>query len=302
MRGNNGPDAFRAALQAHYPEAVPLPDFVAAVHDELATHGLGGTQAMALAAQCRDELCQPLLQLVGERWGDWFSVGSLAGMVLCGRTGFNAAVSHAPCDAAGAARLVVWGGPHIAIDASGAVGQVQRDGRPAPGAACGSLLALRAALQRGCVPFRQGDDWEQAMVAQRVLDALPHPDPSLPELTQAALAAIHADLQHHMATAPAARCSRYAIVAGTLVHAPGGRHFVAPVAVAVYDQRPAGPPAAPLDLLPAVLARARRSYPTGDEPPQPVPRAPANTRPRRLRRMVAAVGALAALLGMALML
>jgi hypothetical protein len=44
-----------------------------------------------------------------------FNIGSLAGMVFCGRTGFKAAMAHAPMGPDGKERYVFWVAPHIAF-------------------------------------------------------------------------------------------------------------------------------------------------------------------------------------------
>ena len=59
-------------------------------------------------------------------------------MVFCGRTGFKAAMAHAPV-VDGKERYVFWVAPHIAFSGDNEVGKVWRPGYTRPYADTGSL-------------------------------------------------------------------------------------------------------------------------------------------------------------------
>eukprot|EP00961_Rhodomonas_salina_P002487 34661-Rhodomonas_salina.1 len=62
-------------------------------------------------------------------------------MVFCGRTGFKAAMAHAPM-VDGKEKYIFWVAPHIALPIHGETGTVYRPGREKPSTACGALLAV----------------------------------------------------------------------------------------------------------------------------------------------------------------
>ena len=115
---------------------------------------------------CRDEITRPFVDAADQLWGNSFSIASLAGMVMCGKTGFAAGLSHAPTEGLGKDGLekyVFIVGPHIAISSDGEIGKVMRVGRPNISTACGAVLAFQAELTGGeslarstCLVIRKG--------------------------------------------------------------------------------------------------------------------------------------------------
>lgn len=109
-------------------------------------HGYTTETSINLVSTCRDELCRPFTELLDKQWKPYFNIASLAGFVFCGRTGFKAAMAHAPV-VNGREKYVFWVASHIALDAEGNVGNCERHGRDYPSSACGALLAVLGGIQ-----------------------------------------------------------------------------------------------------------------------------------------------------------
>ncbi len=75
---------------------------------------------------CRDEISQPLVVLIKEKWGEAFNFCSLAAMFFAGKTGLKAAMHHCPV-VEGKERYVFYALPHIAIGAKGQARGLQED-------------------------------------------------------------------------------------------------------------------------------------------------------------------------------
>ena len=115
-----------------------------------------------------------------------FNISSLAGTVFTGRTGFGAALHHAPQDEEGLERYVIFCGPHIAIDKDGQVGKVVRRGRASLSTACGALIAFEAELKSGRVNTNDKPlDVEYCNLKRRLLAGIDFgkPAPGLAGLT-----------------------------------------------------------------------------------------------------------------------
>lgn len=94
---------------------------------------------------CCDEVNRILEKDFALHYNDNFSMGGLAGFAFGGVTSFGAMAHHIPD---GGSCLIVYG-PHVGVDADGKVGSVNRRGRGAPGACCGSACAALGHV--GCV-------------------------------------------------------------------------------------------------------------------------------------------------------
>ncbi len=188
-------DAFAGALERHFPGSIPEADYVARTAHLLQGEGFTSKNTLAAVAVCRDEIARSLFVDVEERWGPTFSLASLAGMVTAGRTGIAAALSHAPMHG-DLKRIVVYAMPHIAIDAVGTIGQVQRPGLPEPSKACGSLVAFRDAMLAGHVQIGVDRfDAEQSLLSHRLGPLIGHGEvPDLVDLTKLTATAIESDL------------------------------------------------------------------------------------------------------------
>jgi hypothetical protein len=129
------PVSLQSALDAVFPGATPTSRWVRRTRQQLTGHGFDPVAALAVIGLCRDERCAPLRRRLERSWGESFDASSLGGVPLLGRSGIQAAASHAV--GRDPAQLVVFGFTHIGVDASGRWG-------PAPGGttACGALASL----------------------------------------------------------------------------------------------------------------------------------------------------------------
>jgi hypothetical protein len=119
-----------------FPNAVSNKDLVDKVTVALKEFGFGETSLVATSLCC-DEVNRVLEKDFSKHYTDSFSMGGLAGFAFGGVTSFGAMAHHIPD---GGSCLVVYG-PHVGVDADGNVGAVNRRGRAAPGACCGSACA-----------------------------------------------------------------------------------------------------------------------------------------------------------------
>lgn len=221
-------------------DVADIDDFVTWSEWALARVGFRPSNALALVALCRDEIMDPFEAALSATWGRPFDVGALGGLVLVGRTGLAAALSHAPGED-GRHRFIAFCFPHIGIDADGTVGRVQRRGMLRASSACGALVALRAQLARGEVAGAiDPDDVEQSLLSRIIGSSVDlRRVPSLVELTDLARTIAVADLGRYVDLARAAEPVDVAYVSGLLVHLPDARDVVARVEahVLIDEQR-----------------------------------------------------------------
>lgn len=228
---------FAKALEQHFPGAVLEGDFIAETADRLGREGFSNHNTIACVAVCRDELTRPFFSDVEQVWGSAFSLAGLGGMVTAGRTGLTAAIHHAPLDD-GRLRFVIYAMAHIAVDADGTVGRVERPGIPRPSSACGALVGFRDELRGGTLDVEfDRFDAEQSLLKHRLLPLIGYGSvPDLVDLTKVAAVAIDEDLRQivrslaegwrevdHPMPADAA------IFSGVQIHGPDGMNFVWPL-------------------------------------------------------------------------
>jgi len=127
-----------------FPKAMTNADLVSKVTGALKEYGYGETSLVATSLCC-DEVNRVLEKDFSEHYTDNFSMGGLAGFPFGGVVSFGAMAHHIPDDGS---CLIVFG-PHVGIDSDGNVGSVNRRGRAAPGACCGSACAAMGHV--GCV-------------------------------------------------------------------------------------------------------------------------------------------------------
>jgi len=125
-----------AKVTAAFPRAISHADLVSKVTSVLKEYGYGESSLVATSLCC-DEVNRVLEKDFAKHYTDNFSMGGLAGFPFGGVTSFGAMAHHIPD---GGSCLVVYG-PHVGVDADGNVGVVNRRGRAAPGACCGSACA-----------------------------------------------------------------------------------------------------------------------------------------------------------------
>lgn len=207
-----------------FPDAVPAEAYLKRSAEALAPHGLVPGETLALVSLCRDELTVELTRHVSQIWGPPFRMGSLAGMVFLGTSGVQAGVAHAPANADGRLRLVVYLMPHIGIGPDGSTGAVQRPGQPGATTACGALVGFRAELAAGrVVPGLDQDDLEICLMRQRLLADLRFGAvPDIAELTTIARDAIRADFLRAAAGVPDWAGADVAVLSGIQIHTPDG--------------------------------------------------------------------------------
>ena len=166
-------EAFTAKRDELFPGTWNHEEASVAITHLLRRHGFSADNSIALVAQCRDEIAKPFLEAIDANWLGSFNISSLAGTVLCGKVGFGAAIHHAPLDADGVERYVVFCGPHIAIDEDGVVGNVRRRGRKPMSNACGALIAFERELRSGKVDVGEKPlDSEYCALKRRLLAGL----------------------------------------------------------------------------------------------------------------------------------
>ena len=222
------------ALKAYFQRIEPEAEYIEKTHVALGKHGFTRDNSIACVGVCRDEISQPLIEVVQRNWGHVFNLSSLAGMFFAGKTGLSAAMHHAP-NLEGKARYVFYSFPHIAIDGEGRVGVCEREGRHGESSACGALGVFQKELAEGSASkVIEVDDVEISLIRARLLEEIPEGKaPDLLELTKVAQRAIQADLEALLAVLIDTSKSDYAVIAGIQVHGPDG-NYIAPVAAYVY--------------------------------------------------------------------
>jgi hypothetical protein len=208
-----------------------VPDAVLIKHvtKVLAKHGFTPESSINLVSTCRDEICRPFTEQLDRVWGNSFNISSLAGFCFCGRTGFKAAMAHAPV-VDGTERYVFWVAPHIGLTLEGEVGKVFRPGREAASSACGAMIAVHNELKSGRLQVSLDPlDLEQSLLKQQLVNSLHYGHvPTLVELTYRAYETIFAEVQKLAAASIDPLKCEYVIIAGIQVHGPLGQNFFWP--------------------------------------------------------------------------
>ena len=216
-------------LETHFPRALPDSLFIKHVSEVLHDHGFTPQSSINLISTCRDEICRPFTDQLDKLWGNSFNVSSLGGFCLCGRTGFKAAMAHAPV-VDGVERYVIWMAPHVGLTLDGEFGKVYRPGRAAPSSACGAVISLHNELRTARLKVSMDPiDMEQSVLKQLLVDNIPYGHvPTLVELTYKVYDTILEQVRMIAeAAVDPAKCE-YVIVAGIQVHGPLGQSFNGP--------------------------------------------------------------------------
>ncbi|MEA2023003.1 MAG: hypothetical protein U9N79_01790 [Actinomycetota bacterium] len=238
MADNSG---FAEALDRHFPGAILEAEFIAGTAQRLGEEGFSKANTIACVALCRDEITRPLFTDVERFWGPAFSFAGLAGMVTAGRTGLAAAIHHAPIEDA-RRRFVIYAMAHIAIDADGTIGRIERPGIPEPSSACGALVAFRDELRAGTLEVEfDRYDTEQSLLKHRLLPLIKYGNvPDLVDLTKLTVAAIEEDLHEILRSlADGWRATGHvmpadmAIFGGVQIHGANGVNFVWPLSARI---------------------------------------------------------------------
>lgn len=108
--------------------------------------------------------------LMGNRWGEVFHLGGLAGIPFTGKTGWGAFSHHVPDDGS----ILVIFAPHVGLTEDGTVGKVHRPGQDhatsACGAAVGAYNAIRADDTSAGVPDPSSNDYQQQYIMHALAD------------------------------------------------------------------------------------------------------------------------------------
>ncbi len=212
---------FRQSLGEHFPGAMPEAEFLSRTHDALSGLGFEAENTFACVGCCRDEITRSLVDGVCDMWGEAFNFSSLAGMLFLGKTGFEAALQHAPMSEEHV-RYVYFALPHIAIDEDGTVGRCWRAGQRDASSACGALIAFRDELASGKPSFGLDmDDVEQSLLKQILIRRITYGEvPELAGLTRHCHDAILEKLEHLIELTVDRTASSYAVVTGIQIHGP----------------------------------------------------------------------------------
>jgi hypothetical protein len=217
--------------------SVPVDDFITWTEWALARVGFRPMNTLALVGVCRDELMADFDDSVEAVWGKPFDVGALAGMVLVGSTGLQAALSHVPGED-GRHRFVAFCFPHIGVDEDGTIGRVQRRGMSRASSACGALAGFRDQLVSGEREFSlDTDDVEQSLLRMRLAPLVSRAHvPTLLELTDLTRRCAVEDVIRFIDLARDREPVDVASISGIVVHRPDGiDHVVAVEAEVVID-------------------------------------------------------------------
>lgn len=190
--------------------------------------GFDADNTIAAVDVCRDEISQPLVSLIRDKWGEAFNLCSLAAMFFAGKTGLKAAMHHSPV-VGGKERYVFYALPHIAIGAQGQLGVCKRIGRKEASNACGALNVFLGELRGGRTNLAMdNEDVELSLIRTRLLREIPYGQvPDLLALTKITLKALREDLENALEKTVDTRHSDYAFFTGIQIHAPGG-NYVSP--------------------------------------------------------------------------
>ncbi|HZE65077.1 MAG TPA: hypothetical protein VE081_00505 [Sporichthyaceae bacterium] len=214
------------ALEA-FPGAIGAEEYMKRTAEALAPYGLVAEQTLAMAGLCRDELTVELTRRISETWGPPFRLGSLAAMLLAGKSGLTAAMAHAPT-IDGRQQAVVYVMPHVGICEDGTLGSVNRVGQDgATTAACGALVRFRSELANGELKTDLDQyDVEMSLTRQRLLRELHYGTvPDMVELTTLARDVILDDLLHIGELVPAWGEADVAVFSGIQIHTSAGDHI-----------------------------------------------------------------------------
>jgi len=218
----------KVMLKKYFPVVHTEAAYIDKTYKILNKAGFDADNAIAAVDVCRDEISQPLVALIREKWGEAFDLCSLAAMFFAGKTGLKAAMHHSPV-VGGKERYVFYALPHIAIGAKGQLGVCKRTGRTEDSNACGALNVFLKELKGGQLNLSMdNEDVELSLIRARLLKEIAYGRvPDLLELTKITLKAIREDLENALKKTIDTRHSDYAFFTGIQIHAPEG-NYVSP--------------------------------------------------------------------------
>lgn len=217
---------FSDKLELYFPSSLPIEEYMKQTSQQLKTHGFSNQNTLGVAATCRDEIAEPLLDEIIKYWGKTFDLRSLGGFFIAGKTGISTVLSHAPV-VDGIGRFVLYAMPHIAISQEGEIGNVYRDGIQETSHACGSLSGVINELASGHINFQSDiDDLEQSIVRQKIISSIHYGEvPNLLDITILACKIITGDIKRLLDLVDSSAYN-YAFFTGILIHGPKDTHRV----------------------------------------------------------------------------
>jgi hypothetical protein len=218
-----------SVFASKFPGALDEDTFVRTTIESLDPMGFRPDNTLACLATCRDEISQSWAEVVTEYLGRPFVLTGLGGLILAGKTGFGAALSHAP-NPDGRERYLFLAGPHMAVGRVGELGLCERSGRSGASTACGALTAVLGELQEGAVgPTDDPEDVELGWLRKRIEASLSgRAVPDLLQLTRLVHDVIVDDMARMLAASVDVSKIDYAVASGIQIHAPGGSNFIQP--------------------------------------------------------------------------
>eukprot|EP01129_Flabellula_baltica_P010575 TRINITY_DN448_c0_g1_i1.p1 TRINITY_DN448_c0_g1~~TRINITY_DN448_c0_g1_i1.p1 ORF type:complete len:467 (-),score=98.57 TRINITY_DN448_c0_g1_i1:49-1449(-) len=224
---------FDAIAQVKFPNIISEEMFVAKSYAALEKFGFTSGNCIPLVTVCRDEITRTFVESIDALWNHSFNISSLAGMPVCGKTGFTAALTHAPSNEDGTPRYVFYCAPHIAISPAGEVGTLLRNVNDTQcSSACGALISLKNEMENNTVDVSLNPlDVEQSILRQKVINKLKYGEiPSLIRLTKLTQEIILDEVMRTIKEVVPDKCE-YAVLSGVQIHQTGQIHFFDPGAM-----------------------------------------------------------------------
>jgi hypothetical protein len=211
--------------------------FVEVSHDLLKPHGFNNVNTIPFVATCRDELACSIFEVIDETWrspnnehGVSFSVSSLGGMILLGKTGMVSAISHAPI-VDGRKRFVFYAFSHLGVNHNGELGKIKRSGMEHDSKVCGAVLSLVEEMKKGHVNLDLDPlDIEYSHLKHSMLSNIKYGViPTASQVTHIAYETIVKDLEVLLAeTASKADDTDFAVFTGIQIHKPDLQTYIWP--------------------------------------------------------------------------
>lgn len=137
----------------------------AQVFEVLKSLDIDAKKTILAESSCPDELnhdsfASDIFDMMGNRYGEVFHLGGLAGVPFTGGVGWGAFSKHVPDNG----NIVVVVAPHVGLTEDGTIGKVHRPGQDHATTACGAAVGAYGALMGGHVPpepEKMGSDFQQ---------------------------------------------------------------------------------------------------------------------------------------------
>jgi len=229
-------------IKVEFPIQIEENSYVRRSYRKLRQFGFDKYNTIPNVGLCRDEITTTFLDAINGQWAYKhssdalsFSMHSLAGLVILGKTGVKAALSHAPHDRRdGKKHYVFYAFTHIGFNHEGHPGHVERIGIK-ESHACGALLTFRGELANNTVNLAEDKyDYEQINLKNRLRGQLGigAQAPSISDLTKVAYKAIVEDLEKVIKDTtnchdPASKCD-YAIFTGVQLNGGSEGNYIWP--------------------------------------------------------------------------